>query len=712
MSKPLLSIGIIFKNEIRCLERCLKSLQPIREAVPCEVVMADTGSDDGSREVAEKYADILFDFPWINDFAAARNAVMERCSGQWYLSIDADEWLDEGISELTAFLRGGSAADTGLVIVRNYESREPGAEYTDFQGIRLARMSAGLRYEGAIHESWPAGQTETILHRTILHHDGYAYANQEERQKKEKRNMELLRRKLEEEPESVRTVLLCIESSELQPDLPDLTRRGVAAVAKKAPGWEEFGPSLMRHAVQVAQFKRLPELDEWAAMAEEWFPDSPFTRIDVAYVAAVDAWNREDYSACICRAEGYLQAIQESAEGGCGHQGRLFDSIKMERPSCQRNIRILLAGSYLHTDETERAAQALSRIDGAELDAEQAKNVTLLLQGLHSKTQLDTTTLIVSLWEQISKPAPTQQKAAERKAAFCRAAQGAFRSAGQGDEEEILRPAYTLYLPLRDQCDVGRAAAILESDNPEEMTELLGQVEWWAVLPIQALARAMEHGVEFPLVDKPLNIEEMDDLAARLAQDKARFFSLAGPALSGLLFRWGQDLAWARAVALTAVQVYSWDSGAEDEEQSRTLARAFAETEERFLPCCYAPEALREDGLYILPPLHRFGWWCVKAFDALDAGDAAGYARCLRKGLSTCGAMRPMVEFLMEHTPELKAPAPSAELLSLAEQIRTVLAAYPVDDPAVAALKQSEAYQKVAYLIEGLEPPVVGGQPQ
>ena len=40
MSKPLLSIGIIFKNDLRCIERCLKSLQPLREAISCEVVMA------------------------------------------------------------------------------------------------------------------------------------------------------------------------------------------------------------------------------------------------------------------------------------------------------------------------------------------------------------------------------------------------------------------------------------------------------------------------------------------------------------------------------------------------------------------------------------------------------------------------------------------------------------------------------------------------
>lgn len=89
-----LSVAIIFKNEIRCLERCLKSLQPLRERLSLEVVMADTGSDDGSRAVAARYADILFDFPWINNFAAARNAVLDRCTGEWILVMDCDEWLD------------------------------------------------------------------------------------------------------------------------------------------------------------------------------------------------------------------------------------------------------------------------------------------------------------------------------------------------------------------------------------------------------------------------------------------------------------------------------------------------------------------------------------------------------------------------------------------------------------------------------------------
>lgn len=112
--------------------------------------MADTGSNDGSREIAEKYADILFDFPWCNDFAAARNAVMDRCSGQWFMTVDADEWLDEDISQLLAFMRVCDRAP-GIqcnVIIRNYTTAALDWNYVEFTGVRMLRMSTGIRLPG------------------------------------------------------------------------------------------------------------------------------------------------------------------------------------------------------------------------------------------------------------------------------------------------------------------------------------------------------------------------------------------------------------------------------------------------------------------------------------------------------------------------------------------------------------------------------------
>ena len=236
---PVLSIGIIFKNEIRCLERCLKSLQPLQKAVSCELVMADTGSMDGSREIAEKYADILFDFPWINDFSAARNAVMDRCSGKWYFSIDADEWLDEDVSALANFFTDGTEKHYDMcgLTERNYDTYDVNGDYGVFMPWRLIRLSTGARYSGAIHESWKnrTGLRQVVLANALLHHDGYVEINTKSAAGKEKRarNMVLLRKKLEDNPEDLLTFQQFIESGRLESDFDEKLREAVSLVERR-----------------------------------------------------------------------------------------------------------------------------------------------------------------------------------------------------------------------------------------------------------------------------------------------------------------------------------------------------------------------------------------------------------------------------------------------------------------------------------------------
>ena len=159
-----------------------------------------------------------------------------------------------------------------------------------------------------------------------------------------------------------------------------------------------------------------------------------------------------------------------------------------------------------------------------------------------------------------------------------------------------------------------------------------------------------------------------------------------------------QGAIWARGLTLAAISAFDWKGSGRGLE----LARTWAAAEQAFLPLCYAPDALQEENLNVLPPMHRFGWYLIRAFEALDEGNASGYIRLLREGLNVCEDVKDMVEFLTKHTPELQPPEPSAELAALAEQVRTVLSQFSPDDPSVAALKQSEAYQKVAYLIEGI----------
>ena len=361
-------------------------------------------------------------------------------------------------------------------------------------------------------------------------------------------------------------------------------------------------------------------------------------------------------------------------------------------------MQLLLAASLI---EEGRAAEGRTLLEGvgiAALDKSQLENYIKILFILQTKSREDTGRIVCALWESLNGLNSDKEK--KKRAAFSALAARTFTQTYRASEiaqEGFCRNAYTAFLPLRNECVEGLAAAVIESGSPEETTELLSQVENWAELPISALSHALRTGVPFPLPGRIFCLEEIDGLTSRLVQSGEDLSAVLKRAAAEDFAAGWQSLLWVRSLALAAVQNCGW----KDEGWGMELAQIFAKVEEMFLTRCYTPEILQEENLYVLPPMHRFGWYCVQAFDCLAAGDTVGYVRLLRAGLNSYEGAKPMVEFLLDHTPELQAPPPSPELLALAEKVKTMLAAYPADDPAVEALKASEVYQKAAYLIEG-----------
>ncbi len=713
MSQPILSIGIIFKNEIRCLERCLKSFQALREAVLCELVMADTGSDDGSRAIAEKYADILIDFPWIDDFAAARNAVMDRCSGFWYLTVDADEWLDEDIAGLIAFLKSHSRRSyTGAgLIVRNYVTDDFSGDYNDFFAIRIVRMDTGVRYNGAIHERWDLPEYNIYgLSKTILHHDGYVWTNSNYIAK-QKRNMDLLEKKLAEDPNKPATLMQCVESSSASKNHVYYARRAARAVLEKREGWEEFGPPILRYAANATSLEAQPDFQKWVDLAKEWFPNSPFTTIDVAYLEFCNLVIKEKYAEAIPIGESYLHNLKEYNEGCFDIRDILYSTLMMAAKSREEQVRCFLASAYFFEKQYDRSKEMLDSIDASRMEVGTVGNYLGVMLNLHAQSEIDMSLKMAHLWEKISAPVPNEDRAEKRKEAIIQAGFPVFPKKYRNAEDEMgFHHAYTIFLLLEGKCTLGDAAAMLETYDPHRLEEFLERQEQLGKLPYPAFAHALECGVRFPLPDKPLSIEESDGLASRLAKEPDGLFELATRAAKEDVPEKMQALVWLRGLTLTAVQAFDWKDKSADEQRGLDMARLFARTEKAFLSRYYSQETLQEENLLLLSPLHRFGWYCVHAFEALDAGDAATYVRLLRKGLKSCESVKNMVEFLIDHTPEVQVtPPPSDELKALADKVRMVLANFAPDDPAVTALKQSDAYQKVAYLIEGINVPVVGG---
>src|SRR5438105_10083516 len=82
---------MIVKNEEANLPACLESVRDLFH----EVIVVDTGSTDRTKEIAAGFGARVFDFPWVDNFAAARNAALEHATGDWIFWMDADDRLDE-----------------------------------------------------------------------------------------------------------------------------------------------------------------------------------------------------------------------------------------------------------------------------------------------------------------------------------------------------------------------------------------------------------------------------------------------------------------------------------------------------------------------------------------------------------------------------------------------------------------------------------------
>ncbi|QWD70959.1 glycosyltransferase family 2 protein [Polynucleobacter sp. UB-Siik-W21] len=86
---PTLSVILITRNEEANLDDCLASLEGIAQ----QIVVVDTNSADRTLEIAQKYgATIARPSDWPG-FGPQKNRALDLATGDWVLSLDADERL-------------------------------------------------------------------------------------------------------------------------------------------------------------------------------------------------------------------------------------------------------------------------------------------------------------------------------------------------------------------------------------------------------------------------------------------------------------------------------------------------------------------------------------------------------------------------------------------------------------------------------------------
>jgi glycosyltransferase involved in cell wall biosynthesis len=187
----VLTIGMIVKNESVNLPLCLEKLAPLREAIDCTLVITDTGSTDGTAELAKASADRFYTYEWNDDFSSARNTTLQNLDSQWYMYIDADEHCAD-CAPLIAFFKSGAYKqyDSAIIIIHNVLSANTSNE---FRANRLVKAVPGMHFSGLIHEYIDLPVSNPFNINAVFMHNGYA---PEVLSRKELRNMTLLEKEL------------------------------------------------------------------------------------------------------------------------------------------------------------------------------------------------------------------------------------------------------------------------------------------------------------------------------------------------------------------------------------------------------------------------------------------------------------------------------------------------------------------------------------
>jgi tetratricopeptide (TPR) repeat protein len=300
-------------------------LESIRNVVD-EIIVVDTGSTDESVEIARRHGALVYEHPWTGDFAEARNEALERTACEWILYIDADERLDS--VERTDVER--LLADPPEVAFRILLRPESGS--TPYREYRIWRHDPRIRFEGVIHE-----KVVPAIHRVaeqdgrsigvadlLLTHVGY----EGDQTHKHHRNLPLLRRQLEVEPDNLfnlHHLARVLEGLGEYAEAEQVLARAVA-LAQTTRAGDPLGSLAMAHLIRVRHF-RGDDVGELLADAVQRFPEN----LLIAFQEGRYLVDHGRYDEALPRFERLLAVdLATLPDAGPSYTASIFDELSYE----------------------------------------------------------------------------------------------------------------------------------------------------------------------------------------------------------------------------------------------------------------------------------------------------------------------------------------------------------------------------------------------
>jgi glycosyltransferase involved in cell wall biosynthesis len=177
---PTLSVILITRNEEANLDDCLASLEGIAQ----QIIVVDSSSSDRTLEIAQKYGAVVASPPDWPGFGAQKNRALDLATGEWVLSLDADERLTPTLrTEILAAIQAGAQVDCFAIPRLSWYCgrfmRHSGwnPDYVD----RLFKRGTARFSDDLVHERLiPNGQVAK-LNNQMLHYSFMSYAHVKEK---------------------------------------------------------------------------------------------------------------------------------------------------------------------------------------------------------------------------------------------------------------------------------------------------------------------------------------------------------------------------------------------------------------------------------------------------------------------------------------------------------------------------------------------------
>lgn len=635
-----LTIGMIVKNEEKTLDRCLSSLKPLMEAVESELIITDTGSTDRTVEIARKYTDHIIRFEWCGDFSAARNTGLKAARGEWFLFIDGDEWF-ESTDGLVEFFKSGECDRYGSAayVIRNYRDFK-GKTYAQFFASRIFRMYPDIHFQNIVHESI-ARMAPTKFLDDYAHHYGYVFRGGRERRKKYDRNLELLKRELEEDPD--RLGAYCQLSRQyLEEDAGQAEKYcklGLQAEHKHPNRASRL--SLQQLLVQAyhhgKKYERLLDLVDKIVRED---PKTEVLWLDFYGCAQFAAFSLGDYERSIGYGKAYLQTYEQYRAGRLDLDLTLVAIPAFNRPKHREEVLCLLGEAGLRLDRPEKAEEILARLDLSDPETVE-RDIALACRTCAENGR----------WEQLPG---FYQKACSAGEEALRPMRRALEGALPGDAEKREAAACALAALPDDGDAYVRMNRLRKAERGKDRDAALRELNWflrrdgeWDLVFSDVIFYGMKERLDLtPLMPK-IDADDLPQYALGMEKRHEDFPEIVKEYFQVFPAQTVRQLFW--FLRLQERVVVSEGEGPESENaEYLELFEEYARQSARYVRMLYRPELLTPDCISVFPRMSRFGYYMGLAFEARGKRDSAAYLSNLRLALHSDPVMERPVSLLLE----------------------------------------------------------------